>query len=189
LKLRKYETLVIARPEFEKDRIKDLVSRLKERIERNGGQLLEVSDWGVRRLCYPIRLRGEKFFYGYYFLMTFLGNLKGINEIENYMKLIDDTIRFQTVRLSDTAEKIELAEPIWREQIVPEVKLREDGEGMEVVEPSRERKISREEMYKPKLLEKPVSEERHKEEAKEEITEKTKSVVEEVVAKEDEKDG
>jgi len=156
LKTRKYETVVIARPEFNQDQIKDLAARLKERIERNQGQLLEVVDWGVRKLAYPIRLRGEKFYYGYYFLLIFSGNGAGINELESYMKLIDEVVRFQTVRIADTAEKVELAEPVWREQVVPELKVREEGEGLETVEPSRQRKLSREEMYRPRVAEKPA---------------------------------
>jgi len=156
LKTRKYETVVIARPEFNQDQIKDLAARLKERIERNQGQLLEVVDWGVRKLAYPIRLRGEKFYYGYYFLLIYSGNGAGINEMESYMKLIDEVVRFQTVRIADTAEKVELAEPVWREQVVPELKVREEGEGLETVEPSRQRKLSREEMYRPRVAEKPA---------------------------------
>ena len=156
MKTRKYETVVIARPEFNQDQIKDLAARLKERIERNQGQLLEVVDWGVRKLAYPIRLRGEKFYYGYYFLLIYSGNGAGINEMESYMKLIDEVVRFQTVRIADTAEKVELAEPVWREQVVPELKVREEGEGLETVEPSRQRKLSREEMYRPRVAEKPA---------------------------------
>ncbi len=167
MKTRKYETVVIARPEFDQTQIKDLVARLKERVERNQGQVLEVVDWGVRKLAYPIRLRGEKFFYGYYFLLVYSGNFQGINEMEGYMKLIDDVVRFQTVRISDTVEKVELAEPVWREQNVPELKVREEGEGLETVEPSRQRKLSREEMYRPKVADKVVSAEAGAEKAAE----------------------
>lgn len=154
MRIRKYETMVIARPEFEKDQIKDLVSRLKDRIERNEGQLQEVVDWGLRRLAYPIRVRGNRFFYGTYFLLIYVGNLKTINELEAYMKLMDDVIRFQTVKISDIGEMIDLPELPWKEQMVPEVRLREDGEGLEAVEPSRQRKLSREEMYRAKPMEK-----------------------------------
>lgn len=158
MKTRKYETMIIARPEFEKDQIKELVSRLKERIERNGGQLQEVVDWGVRRLAYPIRVRGAKFFYGNYFLLVYAGDGKSINELESYMKLIDEVVRFQTVMVSEEVEKVEIAEPVWREQLVAELRGREDEEGIELIEPSRQRKLSKEEMYRSKPVEKVAEE-------------------------------
>ena len=159
MKTRKYETLLIARPEFEKDQIKDLVKRLDERIVRNQGKLMEVVDWGLRRLAYPIRLRGEKFFYGRYILLVYAGNGKVVKEMEDYMKLIDDTFRFNSYMISEEVAPLEQAEPIWRDEVIPEIRLRDDGEGLEVVEPSRQRKLSKEEMYRPRVAEKVAKEE------------------------------
>ena len=147
MKLRKYETLIICRPELSSEQFKELVNRLKEKIESTQGKLLEVCDWGLRKLAYPIKRRGEKFFYGHYFLLTYAGNGQVVKELEDFMKLIDETFRFQTVKLADKVEAIS-EEIIWREQVVPEVRLREDGEGLEVYEPPRERKVPREKMFK-----------------------------------------
>jgi small subunit ribosomal protein S6 len=154
LKNRKYETLLCARPEYEKDQLKELVTRLSERIERNQGKLVEVVDWGLRKLAYPIRLRGEKFFYGRYLLLVYAGNGKVVKELEDYMKLIEDTFRFNTYVVSEEVPALEQAEPIWREEVIPEVRLRDDGEGLEVIEASRTRKLSKDEMYRPKLAQK-----------------------------------
>lgn len=115
---------------------------------------MEVVDWGLRRLAYSIRLRGEKFFYGRYLLLVYAGNGKVVKELEDYMKLIDDTFRFNSYVVSEEAPALEQAEPIWREEVIPEVRLRDDGEGLEVVEPSRQRKLSKEEMYRPKIAQK-----------------------------------
>jgi small subunit ribosomal protein S6 len=153
LKTRKYETVLIARPEFEKEQIQELVKRLSERIERNQGKLMEVVDWGLRKLAYPIRLRGEKFFYGRYVALVYAGNGKVVKELEDYMKLIDDTYRFSSFVASEEVTPMEQPEPIWREEIVPEIKLRDDGEGLEVIEPSRLRKLSKDEMYRPRQME------------------------------------
>lgn len=156
MKTRKYETLLIARPEFEKEQIEDLVKRLSERIERNQGKLLEVSDWGLRKLAYPIRLRGEKFFYGRYLLLVYGGTGRAVKELEDYMKLIDDTFRFNSYVVSEEAPTMDQAEPVWREEVVPELRLRDDGEGLEVIEPSKQRKLSKEDLYRPKAAEKPA---------------------------------
>ena len=154
MNIKKYETVVIARPEFEKEQIKDLVKKLSERIERNQGKLMEVVDWGLRKLAYPIRLRGEKFLYGYYVVLVYAGTGKVVKELEDYMKLIDDTFRFSSFVASEEVAPMEQPEPVWREEVVPEVKLRDDGEGLEVIEPSRLRKLSKDEMYRPRLVEK-----------------------------------
>jgi small subunit ribosomal protein S6 len=159
LKTRKYETLLIARPEFEKEQLKELVQRLQERIERHQGKLMEVSDWGLRKLAYPIRLRGEKFYYGRYLLLTYAGNGKVVKELEDYMKLIDDTFRFNSYMVSEEVPLFEQSEPVWREDVVPEIKPRDDGEGLEVVEPSKQRKLTRQEMYRPRMAEKPGAKE------------------------------
>jgi len=159
LKTRKYETIFIARPEYEKEQLEGLVQRLSDRIERGQGKLMEVSDWGLRRLAYPIRIRGEKFFYGRYLLLIYSGTGQTVKELEDHMKLIDDTFRFNSYLVSEEVAAIEQPEPVWREEVVPEIKLRDDGEGLEVVEPSRLRKLSKEEMYRPRAAEKMVKEE------------------------------
>lgn len=159
MKTRKYETIFIARPEYEKEQLEGLVQRLSDRIERGQGKLMEVSDWGLRRLAYPIRIRGEKFFYGRYLLLIYSGTGQTVKELEDHMKLIDDTFRFNSYLISEEVAAIEQPEPVWREEVVPEIKLRDDGEGLEVVEPSRLRKLSKEEMYRPRAAEKMVKEE------------------------------
>lgn len=158
MKTRKYETVVIARPEFEKEQVIELVKRLGERIERNQGKLMEVVDWGLRKLAYPIRLRGEKFFYGRYFALVYAGTGKVVKELEDYMKLIDDTYRFNSFVASEEVPPMEQPEPVWREEVVPEIKLRDDGEGLEVMEPSRLRKLSKDEMYRPRQIERESAE-------------------------------
>jgi len=166
LKSGKYETLLIARPDLEKEQIKELVHRLKERMERQAGRLIEVADWGLRKLAYPIRSSGEKFYYGNYLLLVYLGNGRTVKELENYLKLIDESFRYQTEQVgtgeitallprNEEGEVMELKEPIWREVVVPEMRTREDGEGLEVVEPSRDRKLPREQLYRSRIAEKP----------------------------------
>ena len=70
--MRKYETVYIFRPDLSEDQAKASLEKIKERIESLGGKPVSVNEWGVRKLSYIIKYRGERFQRGrYYYFPTF----------------------------------------------------------------------------------------------------------------------
>ena len=52
--VRNYETLLLLSPELGEENRKELIDGLLAIIEREQGKLVEVDDWGVRTLAYPV---------------------------------------------------------------------------------------------------------------------------------------
>jgi len=91
--LRKYETLLIIRPDVDEEDLKSLLEEVKNIISQQGGRVTGVDNWGVRRLEYPIK-REEK---GRYAVVNFEGGGSAIKEIERVMKIKDEVLRTKTI--------------------------------------------------------------------------------------------
>lgn len=103
--MRYYENLFIVDPNFEQDRLSNLINDVKEEITQNGGSILSVDNWGKKKLAYPI----EKHKYGNYVLIQFeTENNRLVKTLENWMELADGILAKITVRLNKKPE----SEPI-----------------------------------------------------------------------------
>ncbi|HRD19371.1 MAG TPA: 30S ribosomal protein S6, partial [Candidatus Marinimicrobia bacterium] len=60
--MRYYENLFIVNPNIEQEKFTQLIQTVKAEIERLDGNILNLEDWGKRRLAYPI----QKHRYGSY---------------------------------------------------------------------------------------------------------------------------
>ena len=65
-KMQKYETLFVVDVTIGEDAVKALVEKYINRITENG-EIIEVNEWGKRKLAYEIDYKTE----GYYVLVTF----------------------------------------------------------------------------------------------------------------------
>ena len=65
-KMQKYETLFVVDVTLGEDAVKALVEKYIKRITDNG-EIIEVNEWGKRKLAYEIDYKTE----GYYVLVTF----------------------------------------------------------------------------------------------------------------------
>lgn len=100
-----YEMMYIAQPETSADDIGKLNTAIQGVIEKEGGSVVKVDDWGVRKMAYPIKKKTD----GYYVLFEIAGSGKEILELERRMRVNDTIIRFMTVRVDEerkAAEKI-----------------------------------------------------------------------------------
>ena len=53
--MRKMETLVLFSPEMTAEMREQTIAALSEVIDREGGKLLAVDQWGMKDLAYPVR--------------------------------------------------------------------------------------------------------------------------------------
>lgn len=92
---RVYETTFIVNAAIEDADIENVISKVSGYIENNGGEILEVSRWGRRRLAYPI----NKKFNGYYVHIIFESKPSLLPILERFLVLEDTVLRHLTLLL------------------------------------------------------------------------------------------
>lgn len=95
----KYEMGVIVRADMEEAAIQAEFERVKGFIERFGGKIEKVDDWGRRKLAYPIQKLTE----GMYNFITYTSEGDTPKEVEARLRISENVLRFLTIRLGDDA--------------------------------------------------------------------------------------
>ena len=91
--LREYETIYILRPDTQNDKVAEVNQRVRGIIEAMGGVVLNVDNWGKRKLAYEIK----KELKGIYLFWQYLGSSGVVTEFERNMRMLDPVIRYMTV--------------------------------------------------------------------------------------------
>ena len=92
--MNKYELVVVVNAKLDDDAREDAVSKVKELIERFGGQITNVDEWGKKRLAYEIQKMRE----GYYYFIQFDAASEAPAEIERRMRIMEPVIRYLCVK-------------------------------------------------------------------------------------------
>ena len=90
----KYELAVVVNAQIDDEARTAVVDRCKELITRFGGTVGEVDDWGKKKLAYEIQKMNE----GYYYFINFEAEGSAIAEIENFMRIMDNVLRYLCVK-------------------------------------------------------------------------------------------
>jgi len=122
MKRQTYESAVLINAALDDEQIDQILSKIKDNITNNGGEVLEIDNWGRKRLAYTVK----KNKIGYYAIFRFIAQPGIIAKLERLYTLDENILRFLTISLTKEAlEQIEinkakvLAET--EEVIVPEV--------------------------------------------------------------------
>lgn len=89
-----YEFTYIINAGISDEQIKQLVQRVNKFVEENGGEILEVEEWGTRRLAYPINKKRN----GYYVNMYFRAPGALIARLERALEIDDNMLRYLTLK-------------------------------------------------------------------------------------------
>ena len=106
--MRKYEIMFIVDPNLQEDEIDQLNSQVESLVSDGGGNVLEIEKMGLQRLAYPIKRKDE----GFYVLLTVEANGDIISEVERRFRVMDNVLRYITVRIDKTEKKLEKARAI-----------------------------------------------------------------------------
>ena len=93
-----YEALFIVDVEAGEEAAKAVVTKFLNRIAKNG-EIVEVADWGKRRLAYPINDKNE----GYYTVVTFKSAPEYPAELERRFNIDESVMRSLVIRLEHEA--------------------------------------------------------------------------------------
>ena len=93
--MNKYELVYIIDPAVDEEGRKAVVERFNSLITAQNGSIDKVEEWGKRRLAYAIDYKTE----GYYVLVQFSSGSELPLELERNLKINDQVIRYQVIRL------------------------------------------------------------------------------------------
>lgn len=91
----KYEIAVVASAKLEDEERAAVIDRIKDMVQRFGGNVTDVDDWGKKKLAYEIQKMDEAF---YYFVHFESDNTDCPNELEQQLRIMDGVIRYLVVR-------------------------------------------------------------------------------------------
>lgn len=88
-------------PELGTEECREIVNNLSAIVEREGGSIVKIDDWGIKDTAYPVR----KFNRGHYVRMEMDLPGKAVAELERNVRIADGIFKFITVRLPMTTEE------------------------------------------------------------------------------------
>ena len=103
--MRRYELMLLLRPDLEDDKLQAAVEKVTRAIVNGGGSLSKVSPWGKRRLAYDIGRHRE----ASYFLIHFDIEPAQVREIERGLLISEEILRHLVTVLEDRGPAEEVA--------------------------------------------------------------------------------
>lgn len=94
LSMNKYELTVVVNAKVEDEERTAIIDKCKALVERFGGTVTNVDDWGKRRLAYEVQHMKEAFYY----FIQFDADAKAPAEIESRVRIMDNVVRFLCVK-------------------------------------------------------------------------------------------
>ncbi|MBD5520145.1 MAG: 30S ribosomal protein S6 [Lachnospiraceae bacterium] len=92
--MNKYELAVVVSAKIEDEDRAATLEKCKGLIERFGGQVTNVDDWGKKRLAYEVQKMKEAFYY----FIQFDAESTVPAEIESRIRIMDNVIRYLCIR-------------------------------------------------------------------------------------------
>jgi small subunit ribosomal protein S6 len=90
----KYELAVVVSAKIEDDERAAVVDKCKALIERFGGTITNVDEWGKKRLAYEVQKMKEAFYY----FIQFDADSTVPAEIESRIRIMDNVVRYLVVK-------------------------------------------------------------------------------------------
>ncbi len=94
--MKKYEVTFMFYPNVEEEKRTKNFDRLKGIIEENG-KILNIDEWGMRKLAYDIEYNKE----AYYTLVEFEADPQSIKELDRVAKILDSVMRHMVIAIEN----------------------------------------------------------------------------------------
>ena len=92
--MRRYELMLVLRPDVPDDRSQAVIDRTTRQITTAGGQITKVAPWGRRRLAYPI----DRYREGSYHIILFHAPAEALSELEHSLLITEEVLRHLVTR-------------------------------------------------------------------------------------------
>ena len=90
----KYELAVVLSAAIDDEARSAALDRVKDYVEKAGGNITNVDDWGKKKLAYDIQKMSE----AYYYFIQFEAETEAPGEIESNVRLMESVIRFLCIK-------------------------------------------------------------------------------------------
>ncbi len=106
--MRRYETIIILRPTLTENQIDSVIDNATDIITSDGGTIIELDRWGMRKLAYLIKKEKQ----GFYAYLDYSGQSDSVSEMERKFRIDDSVLKYLTIKLADSIndEEISLAQ-------------------------------------------------------------------------------
>ena len=94
--MKKFESVIILKPNLMKDEIKEILEKVEETIQKVA-KITNKQEIGIKKLAYEIKKNSE----GIYVLINFEAAPTLIKELERVYRITDEVIKFIVVRKED----------------------------------------------------------------------------------------
>lgn len=94
-----YETVFILNPVLSEDQAKDAVDKFVKVLKKANADVINVEQWGLKKLAYPINKKST----GFYNLVEFKADPTVINTLETEYRRDESVMRFLTTVLDKHA--------------------------------------------------------------------------------------
>lgn len=115
-----YESAVLINAALDDQQIDLILTRIKDFIINNSGQIRELDNWGRKRLAYPV----EKSKIGYYAIYRFDAPSDLIAKLERTYSLDEQILRYVTLKLDNDAleqlEKNKTLSSTMKDDVIPD---------------------------------------------------------------------
>ena len=135
MKTNSYESAVIINAALDDEQIENIITRIKDFIKNNGGDIRDIENWGRKRLAYMI----NKSKIGYYAIFRFDAPTNIISKLERNYTLDEHILRYLTIALDkDAVEYLEKKRSDSQTDSQPEAEKGSQQENVTVKDVSKE---------------------------------------------------
>ena len=96
---KRYETVFILTPVLSDDQAKDAVEKFKKVLTKGKAEVINVEQWGLKKMAYPIQKKST----GFYNLVEFTADSKVVDTLETEYRRDESIMRFLTTVLDKHA--------------------------------------------------------------------------------------
>ena len=93
--MNKYELALVINAKIEDDARTDAIEKIKALIEKFGGEITNVDEWGKKKLAYEIQKMRE----GFYYFIQFDAEADVPAQLEANVRIMEPVLRYLCVRL------------------------------------------------------------------------------------------
>lgn len=112
-----YENIIILNASLSDEDIESALTKIKEFITGQGGEILKINIWGKRKLAYEINKHKR----GLYVLIVYKISPAIIKKLEEFYRLSDNIIKYLIIKLS--AKQVEnLGKTIFETELLEQKK-------------------------------------------------------------------
>jgi small subunit ribosomal protein S6 len=97
--MNQYETVFILTPVLSDEQMKEAVEKFKEILKKEGSEIINAENWGLKKLAYPIQKKTT----GFYQLIEFKAEPTVVEKLEVNFRRDERVIRFLTFRMDKYA--------------------------------------------------------------------------------------